>query len=134
MREAAKGLLSVLVGGVVGVSALAVIYKLPHPTPRHTESPSPVAALPSRSDPWIVQTDQDKALCIEFDQGGRPTRGYEITAFADINGDASSDFYDVDAFLKEFEACDPRADFNRDGFIDFYDVDDFAKTYESGCP
>jgi len=51
----------------------------------------------------------------------------------DYNCDGSSDFFDYDDFVGDFEAGAPRSDFNQDGSIDFFDYGDFVFAYESGC-
>ncbi len=52
---------------------------------------------------------------------------------ADHNGDGFVDFFDMDAFVFDFERAADAADFNRDGFIDFFDLDEFVAAFDAGC-
>lgn len=52
----------------------------------------------------------------------------------DYNGDGSIDFFDVSAFLQDFNAMDPQADLNNDGNWDFFDVSLFLQAFNAGCP
>ena len=52
---------------------------------------------------------------------------------ADFNGDGTSDFFDVQAFLQAFAALDPAADLNGDGLFDFFDVQAFLQAFSAGC-
>ncbi|MFG0315391.1 MAG: GC-type dockerin domain-anchored protein, partial [Phycisphaerales bacterium] len=53
---------------------------------------------------------------------------------ADYNCDGSLDFFDVSAFIDDFNAMSPDADFNLDGAWDFFDVSLFIQGFTTGCP
>lgn len=53
---------------------------------------------------------------------------------ADLNGDASLDFFDISAFLTAFTTQDPVADFTGDGNFNFFDVSAFLNAFNTGCP
>jgi len=52
---------------------------------------------------------------------------------ADLNFDASVDFFDVSAFLDAFGDADDLADINGDGSFDFFDVSEFLTQYNDSC-
>lgn len=58
----------------------------------------------------------------------------QILCRADMNGDGSLDFFDVQAFLQTFAAGGSEADFNSDGLYDFFDVQLFLQEFSAGCP
>jgi len=53
---------------------------------------------------------------------------------ADLTGDGTLDFFDVQVFLAAFAAADPTGDFNNDGLFDFFDVEAFLAAFAAGCP
>lgn len=53
---------------------------------------------------------------------------------ADLNGDDTLDFFDVQAFLAGFAVQDPGSDFTGDGVFDFFDVLSFLQEFAAGCP
>ncbi len=53
---------------------------------------------------------------------------------ADFNADGTLNFFDVSAFLTEFNAMNPSADFNNDGSWNFFDVSAFLTSFLAGCP
>ncbi|MBX3322948.1 MAG: hypothetical protein KF757_08155 [Phycisphaeraceae bacterium] len=53
---------------------------------------------------------------------------------ADINGDGTLDFFDVQLFLSLYAAGNFAADFTGDGTLDFFDVQAFLNLYAAGCP
>lgn len=53
---------------------------------------------------------------------------------SDYNCDGSLDFFDVSAFIVDFNAMRPDADFNLDGAWDFFDVSLFIQDFTVGCP
>ncbi len=56
-----------------------------------------------------------------------------VTCGADVNADGVVDFFDVLAFLSQFESDDPAADVNEDAVLDFFDVQMFLALYDLGC-
>ncbi len=52
----------------------------------------------------------------------------------DWNNDGVLDFFDVQQFLADFSAMNPRADINNDGAFDFFDVQAFLQAFSNGCP
>lgn len=52
----------------------------------------------------------------------------------DYNGDGQQDFFDVSAFLVDYNAMNPMADINNDGSWDFFDVSLFLQAFNEGCP
>lgn len=69
--------------------------------------------------------DQQPRLC--FDAECEP-------CIVDWNGDGVLDFFDVQGFLADFAAHDPRADLNNDGAWDFFDIQIFLNWFSIGCP
>jgi len=55
------------------------------------------------------------------------------TCASDLNGDLSSDFFDVTKYISAFSQSDPIADFDQDGDFDFYDVSAFLVSFQGGC-
>ncbi|MBX3322949.1 MAG: hypothetical protein KF757_08160 [Phycisphaeraceae bacterium] len=53
---------------------------------------------------------------------------------ADINGDGTLDFFDVQLFLSLYAAGNLATDFTGDGTLDFFDVQAFLNLYAAGCP
>lgn len=53
---------------------------------------------------------------------------------ADFNADGNLNFFDVSAFLTEFNAMGPSADFNNDGRWNFFDISAFLTEFLAGCP
>jgi len=53
---------------------------------------------------------------------------------ADFNGDGTTNFFDVSAFLAAFQAMDPGADLNGDGTFNFFDISEFLSQFSEGCP
>ncbi len=53
---------------------------------------------------------------------------------ADFNGDGVLNFFDVSAFLTDFNAGLNSADLNNDGLLNFFDVSAFLTAYTAGCP
>ena len=53
---------------------------------------------------------------------------------ADFNGDGTTNFFDVSAFLSAFQATDPAADLNGDGALNFFDISAFLSLFIEGCP
>lgn len=53
---------------------------------------------------------------------------------SDYNCDGSLDFFDVSAFIMDFNAMNPDADINLDGVWDFFDVSLFIQDFTTGCP
>ncbi len=53
---------------------------------------------------------------------------------ADLNGDATLNFFDISAFLGAFADQNPDADFTDDGQFNFFDVSAFLSAYTQGCP
>jgi len=53
---------------------------------------------------------------------------------ADYNNDGVADFFDVLAFLGDFNAMNPAADINNDSTFDFFDVLAFLGNFAAGCP
>lgn len=53
---------------------------------------------------------------------------------ADYNGDGLLNFFDVQAFLADFNDDLPSADLTDDGHWDFFDVAMFLNHYNAGCP
>ncbi len=54
--------------------------------------------------------------------------------YCDYNGDGVGDFFDVSAFIMDFNAMSPDADVNNDGAWDFFDVSLFIQAFTAGCP
>tara|TARA_E500000318_G_scaffold14854_7_gene15138 strand:+ start:7204 stop:8550 length:1347 start_codon:yes stop_codon:yes gene_type:complete len=52
----------------------------------------------------------------------------------DYNGDGVANFFDVSAFLQDFNDMAPMADLNNDGSWDFFDVSAFLTAFNAGCP
>ena len=50
---------------------------------------------------------------------------------ADFNGDGTLNFFDVSAFIQDYNAG---GDFNEDGQTNFFDVSAFIQEYNAGCP
>ena len=57
-----------------------------------------------------------------------------IFEYCDYNGDGVADFFDVSAFIMDFNAMAPNADVNGDGAWDFFDVSLFIQAFTAGCP
>jgi len=53
---------------------------------------------------------------------------------ADLTGDGTLDFFDVQAFLNAYAAQQSAADFVPDGVFDFFDVQAFLAAFAAGCP
>ena len=58
----------------------------------------------------------------------------QVFKCGDYNGDMNVNFYDVSAFLQDFNAMDHMADLNSDGSWDFFDVTLFLQVFTAGCP
>ncbi len=56
------------------------------------------------------------------------------TCLADLNGDGSVDFTDIQLFLDAFAQREGLGDWDNDGHFSFYDVLQYLAAYESGCP
>ena len=52
----------------------------------------------------------------------------------DWNGDGELNFFDVQEFLADFSAQNPRADLAPDGQFNFFDVQIFLAAFSAGCP
>jgi uncharacterized membrane protein len=52
---------------------------------------------------------------------------------SDFDGDGTTDFFDLDAFVGAFEDGDERADIDGDGSVDFFDFNAFVEAFERGC-
>jgi hypothetical protein len=53
---------------------------------------------------------------------------------ADINGDGSLDFFDVQAFIDALLKRDPISDLTGDGRFNFFDISEFLSLFAAGCP
>jgi len=53
---------------------------------------------------------------------------------ADLNHDGVLDFFDISAFLTDYNAMNPAADFTNDGNFNFFDVSAFLGALSIGCP
>jgi hypothetical protein len=53
---------------------------------------------------------------------------------ADLTGDGTLDFFDVQEFLNRFSIGDPSVDFANDGVLDFFDVQAYLNLFAAGCP
>jgi len=53
---------------------------------------------------------------------------------ADLNNDGELNFFDVSAFLTEFNSMSAAGDFNNDGEYNFFDVSAFLTAFNTGCP
>ncbi|GAB4382538.1 MAG: hypothetical protein Kow0022_00260 [Phycisphaerales bacterium] len=61
--------------------------------------------------------------------------GTRSACTADWNSDGVLNFFDVQGFLNDFSAHDPRADLaGPDGQFDFFDVQAFLQLFSAGCP
>ncbi len=79
-----------------------------------------------------VRTDAEIAQL-----GGPDAAGIVFTGTvcaADLNGDGTLDFFDVQAFLQAFAAQNQVADINNDNVYDFFDVQAFLQAFSAGCP
>jgi hypothetical protein len=54
-----------------------------------------------------------------------------ICCCADINGDGVLNFFDVSAFIQDYNAG---GDYNGDGMTNFFDVSAFVQDFNAGCP
>ena len=52
----------------------------------------------------------------------------------DYNGDGVANFFDVSAFIQDFNMEDPMADRNNDGLFNFFDISIFIQNFNAGCP
>ncbi|MDF1810373.1 MAG: GC-type dockerin domain-anchored protein [Phycisphaerales bacterium] len=52
---------------------------------------------------------------------------------ADFNGDGTTNFFDVSAFLAAFQAMNFAADLNGDGTFNFFDISEFLSQFGEGC-
>jgi len=74
------------------------------------------------------------------DDGNKPGSAYVFdtgtgaACLANLNNDATLNFFDVSAFLVAFNANDPIADFNNDALFNFFDVSAFIIAFAQGCP
>ncbi|MBX3321759.1 MAG: S8 family serine peptidase [Phycisphaeraceae bacterium] len=61
-----------------------------------------------------------------------PFQGTRV-CIADLNGDGSVDFIDIQLFLQAFSDHLPLADRNHDGLFDFFDVQSYLAEYSRDC-
>lgn len=80
--------------------------------------------------PWV----RFEALRDAFMRESRSFTVRACVAPGDYTGDGSVDFFDVSAFLSDFNAAQPAADLNGDGVFNFFDVSAFLRAFgEGGC-
>lgn len=78
------------------------------------------------ADSLQIQTTLDVSIIAE---------GTRVACAADWNSDGLLDFFDVQGFLNDYSAHDPRADLaGPDGQFDFFDVQIFLQLFSAGCP
>ncbi len=53
---------------------------------------------------------------------------------ADLTGDGTLDFFDVQEFLNRYSAGDLSIDYTGDGVLNFFDVQEYLNLYAAGCP
>ncbi len=58
----------------------------------------------------------------------------ECQCVADLSGNGTLNFFDINLFLTAFNAQDPTADFSDDGLFDFFDISAFLQAFAAGCP
>ncbi len=63
-----------------------------------------------------------------------PDQSPQACSAADFTADGMLDFFDISAFLTEFESGNPIADLSGDGDLDFFDISTFLTIFGQGCP
>ncbi len=88
---------------------------------------------------WVV-TDPNAAGGLAYSSVAEFTTFCTMTGVcvsfcpADMNGDATLNFFDISAFLQAFSVEDLSADFTNDGIFNFFDISAFLVQFSQGCP